>query len=379
MPDPTASESVAEHLARILGSVRPLSPQTVACEDALGCVLAQDVATQVSVPPFDNSAMDGFAVRHDDLALATARNPVRLTVIADLPAGTSLEPSVGPGQAARIMTGAPLPQGADAVVPFEQTDEGEASVAIAIAAVRGANIRPQGSDVRVGDVILERGRPLSSRHLAAAAAVGVTQLSVHPRPRVGIMATGSELRAVGMPLGTGLIHDSNTPMLCAAVREAGAAPVVLGPVSDRPAALLEALADGEGRVDVLVLAGGVGPGAYDVVRTTLASLGVRFSSVRMQPGKPQAFGVWRDGTPLFGLPGNPVAAYVPFEAFVRPRCRSCAACLLSGARPRRRSPRADGKDERTVSSTCPCASSAARTVSTGHGRLPLGGRSRSPV
>lgn len=316
------SISVAEHLAAVLASVGPLPARLVANLDALGCVLGEEVAAAVDSPGFDNSAMDGYALRHRDVVGATPTGPVVLSVVADLPAGTALNPRIEAGQAARIMTGAPIPDGADTIVPFEQTDAGVRTVAIHAAAVAGAHIRRRGSDARRGTVQLRPGQLLTARHLSAAAAVGARELAVIPRPRIGVLATGSELVAPGSPLRRGQVHDSNSTLIAAAITEAGAVPVPLGRSIDRPEALLEALTQAAGAVDAVVMTGGVGPGAYDVVRLALEPAGrVRFVTVRLQPGKPQGFGHWTDGMPLFGLPGNPVAAYVSFAAFVEPALR----------------------------------------------------------
>lgn len=328
------SISVAEHLAAVLAGVRRLPAVRVALADAHGCVLVQDIVAAVDSPGFDNSAMDGYALRRADVLGATAEAPIVVAVIADLPAGTALNPSVGTGQAARIMTGAPIPDGADAVVPFEQTDAGVDKVAVRVPPSAGAHIRRRGSDAARGAVLFGAGHLLTARHLAAAAAVGLRELEIVPRPRVGIIATGSELVGPGSPLLRGQVHDSNTTMVAAAILEAGGMPVVLGRSVDRPEALLGLLEQAGGSVDAVVMTGGVGEGAYDVVRAALARTGdVSFATVRLQPGKPQAFGHWRDGTPLFGLPGNPVAAYVSFTAFVEPALR-----VMGGLPPQGRPP-----------------------------------------
>lgn len=316
------SISVAEHLGAVLDGVRPLPALRVANADALGCVLVHDVVAAVDSPSFDNSAMDGYALRHRDIAGATPTAPIVLTVVADLPAGSVLNPRIETGQAARIMTGAPLPDGADTVVAFEHTDAGLATVEVRAAPNAGAHIRRRGSDARLGSIQVRPGQLLTARHLGAAAAVGIREMTVIPRPRIGVLATGSELVAPGSPLRRGQVHDSNSTMMAAAITEAGAVPVLLGRSIDQPQALLEALAHAVGTVDAVVLTGGVGPGAYDVVRLALEPTGrVHFATVRLQPGKPQAFGHWADGMPLFGVPGNPVAAYLSFAAFVEPALR----------------------------------------------------------
>lgn len=318
-----ASIAVCEHRDRILSIISPLTVVTVDLTDALGRTLAQSVRARVDVPGFDNSAMDGYALRRADAASAAAETPARLRVVADLPAGSAQNPILAPGEAARIMTGAPLPSDADCIVPVEDTDAGTTSVTIYRAPAAAAHIRRSGSDVRVGDAVLPAGRVLGSRDLAAAAATGTAQLTVYPAPRVGVLSTGSELRPAGEPLGHGQIHDSNSVLLAAAVVESGGIPVQLGSVPDDEDALREILGRAAPRVDALVTSGGVSVGAYDVVKAVLAPLGVWFGPVRMQPGKPQGFGFWPDpdgaaGTPIFALPGNPVSVFVSFEEFVRP-------------------------------------------------------------
>ncbi len=281
------------------------------------------------MPGFDNSAMDGYALRRADAGSASPETPVALRVVADLPAGSAEDPRLGPGDAARIMTGAPMPGDADCVVPVEDTDGGTTTVLIHRAPEPAAHIRRAGTDVRAGEAVLPAGRMLGARDLAAAAAAGASSLLVHPAPRVGVLSTGSELRPPGEPLGRGQIHDSNSVLLAAAVAECGGVPVQLGSVPDDEDALLALLERAAPSVDALVTSGGVSVGAYDVVKAVLAPRGVWFGPVRMQPGKPQGFGFWpgpdapsdtavSSGTPIFALPGNPVSVFVSFEAFVRP-------------------------------------------------------------
>lgn len=318
-----ASISADEHLAAILAETGALAAQTVALDLALGRVLASDVFAQVDVPSFDNSSMDGYAVRLADVTAASIGNPVSLEVIADLAAGTADDPRISVGQSARIMTGAPTPTDAEAIVPIEDTDRGTDRVAIHVAPAPAAFIRRAGSDTRTGDPVLSAGIRLTSRHLAAAAASGSDSLTVYRAPRVGILSTGSELAAPGSPLRHGQIHDSNSVLLAAGVAEAGGVPVVLGRVPDDETEFHRVLTEHAADVDAFLLSGGVSVGAYDVVKAVLSKIGtVRFSSVRMQPGKPQGFGRWSDGTPIFALPGNPVSAFVSFEVFVRPALRA---------------------------------------------------------
>lgn len=321
--------SVGEHRDRILATIRPLAPVEMPLAQALHRTLAEDVLARVDVPGFDNSAMDGYALRREDALSASPEAPASLDVIADLPAGSAEDPRLGAGQAARIMTGAPLPADADCVVPVEDTDGGTETVRIHRAPAAAAHIRRAGSDVLAGSIVLTAGRILGARDLAAAAAVGARSLRVHPAPRVGVLSTGSELRAAGETLGRGQIHDSNSVLLAAAVAECGGVPVQLGSVPDDEELLRATLERHASDVDAFVTSGGVSVGAYDIVKAVLAPRGVWFGPVRMQPGKPQGFGRWpgpggaagaagAEGTPIFALPGNPVSVFVSFEQFVRP-------------------------------------------------------------
>lgn len=322
MVEAVPSVSVEEHLAHILTTVAPLPPVSVALPDALGRTLARSVTALVEVPGFDNSAMDGYAVRAADVAGATPDSPVALTVIADLPAGSAEDPPLAPGTTARIMTGAAIPHDADCVVPLENTDEGTETVLIRTTETGRSHIRRAGSDVHSGDLVLTAARQLTSRDIAAAAAVGHATLEVHPAPRVAVLSTGSELMPPGAALARGRIHDSNSYLLAAAVAEAGGIPVRLGAIPDDEGELRAAFERYAGQVDAFVTSGGVSVGAYDVVKAVLAPLGtVQFGPVRMQPGKPQGFGSWIDGTPIFALPGNPLSVIVSFENFVRPALR----------------------------------------------------------
>lgn len=314
----TPSLSIDEHLTRILEALKPLDPVAVPIADALGHTLAVDTFARVNVPSFDNSAMDGYAVRRGDALEATADAPVQLRVVGDIPAGSASNPRLDAGEAARIMTGAPMPDDADSVVPVEATDAGTTTVTISHAPEPAAFVRRVGSDIRQGELVLPAGRTLRATDLAAATAAGLAELSVRPAPRVGILSTGDELCPPGEPLERGQIHDSNSVLLAAAVTEAGGVPVLSGAVPDDNDLLYESFERMADRVDVFVTSGGVSVGAYDVVKAVLQPLGVWFGPVRMQPGKPQGFGHWVDGTPVFCLPGNPVSVFVSFEAFVRP-------------------------------------------------------------
>ena len=317
--------SVEDQLAHVLSGLRPLGTVDLPLAAALGRTLAVDLRSRTDIPVFDNSAMDGYAVRYADVAHASPERPVTLEVVADLPAGSAQDPPLAPGTAARIMTGAPVPADADAIVPVEHTDAGferadGTSVTITTAPRPAAHIRRTAEDLSAGDVVLTAGAVLSPRHLSAAAAAGHPTLTVHRTPRVAVLATGSELVPPGQPLGRGQIPESNSTLLAALMTEAGATVERAVTVADDDGALRDELdAVVAAGVDLVVLSGGVSVGAYDVTKAVLAPLGtVDFVSVAMQPGKPQAFGRLPGGTPVFGLPGNPVSACVSFEVFVRP-------------------------------------------------------------
>lgn len=314
---------VEEHLARCLAAVAPLPPIDLALLEALDCVLAEDVVARAMLPAFDNSAMDGYAVHVSDVASATEERPVVLPVVADLPAGASEALPLVPGSAVRIMTGAPVPPGTQAVVPVEWTDGGVASVTVRRSPRPGQNVRSAGEDVRPGEVLLTTGTRIAPRHVGLLAAAGLDRVRVRPRPRVVVLSTGSELVEPGRPLGFGQIHDSNGYMLTAAAADAGATALRAGWVVDDARTLVSTLEDHLVRADVVVTSGGVSAGAYDTVKEVLSRLGtVQFDRVAMQPGMPQGFGtLGDDDTPIFTLPGNPVSAYVSFEVFVRPALR----------------------------------------------------------
>ena len=314
---------VEEHLARILEAVSPLSPLDLTLADAHGCVLFEDVDTTFPLPPFDNSAMDGYALRAADIATATEAQPVMLPVVGDVAAGSSGPYTVQPGLCVRIMTGAPLPAGADVVVPLEWTDGGVAQVAINRSAPAGAHIRLAGEDAAVGTTVLTAGTHLGATQVGLLAAVGRERVQARPRPRVVVLSTGSELVDPGVALSPGKIPDSNSSLLTMAALEAGGIAFRVGIVPDDPRVLLDTLEDQLIRADAVVTSGGVSVGAYDVVKEAIGRLGdVTFARVAMQPGMPQSFGlIGPDKTPFFGLPGNPVSAYVSFEVFVRPALR----------------------------------------------------------
>ncbi|MCV2395782.1 molybdopterin molybdotransferase MoeA [Actinotalea sp. M2MS4P-6] len=335
--------SVADHLAAVLDAARPVAALDVVLADAEGCVLAEDVHAPHDVPGFTVAACDGYAVHASDVGL---RGPgpaseVTLPVVEDV-AVTAPEPlRLVAGAAALVAAGAPVPAGADAVVPLDRTDRGRARVVIRGGAEPGENLRPAGHDVPVGATVLTRGTRLAARHLAVAAAVGRGRLAVHPRPRVVVMTVGDELAEPGRAARPGTRPDANGHALAAAARDAGASALRVGPVGDERGGLREAIADQLVRADLLVLTGGLSPGPWDTVADVLAPLGtVRFDQVAMAPGGRQGFGTVRvlddatdllhpgglgtggSGVPLFALPGDPVAALVCYEVFVRPALRA---------------------------------------------------------
>lgn len=315
--------SVDEHLDQILKSIQPLPPYDQPLVEALGLPVCETITAPVDLPLFDNSSMDGYAVVAADVAAATEADPIAIPVVGEAAAGQTKLLAMSAGTAVRIMTGAPIPNGADAVVPVEWTDGGVATVRVSRSSEPGQYVRRRGEDVVAGDVLLEDGRILGPRQIGLLASVGRAQVSARPRPRVVILSTGSELRDPGDQLGHDSIYDSNSFMLAAAVRSVGAIAYRVGLVADDPQELRQTLSDQLVRADIVVTSGGVSAGSYEVVKDVLAPLGtVQFSSVAMQPGMPQGFGhVGEDATPIFALPGNPVSAYVSFELFVLPAIR----------------------------------------------------------
>ena len=290
MTDPEPC-SVEEHLERVLSGVRPLAPVDVPLLDALGLVCAEDVVATMSLPSFDNSAMDGYAVRHADVATASAEQPVLLPVVGEIGAGQAGPRTLAPGTAAKIMTGAPVPEGADAIVPYEWTDRGTAKVRIDEAPEPGQHVRPAGDDVAVGDLLVKDGTALNARHIGLLASVGRPTVLARPRPRVVVLSTGTELRDPGEELGEDSIYDGNSYMLAAAVTRAGGIPQRVGIVRDEPEAFLETLRATLAGADLVVTSGGVSQGDFDVVKEALRREGVWFGPVAMQPGKPQGFGL----------------------------------------------------------------------------------------
>ena len=330
--------SVEEHQQVIAGLVQSRPPVTTAPGDALGLVLAADIVAALSLPGFDNSAMDGFAALATDIAAASTENPVTLPVTDDIPAGRTDTQPLKPGTAQRIMTGAPLPPGATTVVPVESTDAdfstSSRQVQIRAATRDGQHIRRAGEDVAAGTTVLRAGQLLTPAALGLVAALGLAEVSVLPRPRVLVMSTGTELVAPGTPLLPGQIYESNAVMLAAAVRDAGAEVIASVMVGDDVAAFRAALDAHAGQADLIITTGGVSAGAYEVVKDSLergTDSTVEFVKVAMQPGMPQGSGRVA-GVPIVTLPGNPVSALVSFEVFLRPPLR--AAMGLPADRPR---------------------------------------------
>lgn len=316
--------SVVEAAARILADIPTLGIERVPVLDALGRVLATPIVSPLTLPAWDNSAVDGYAVRAADVAPASAAAPVTLRVLETVAAGQFPTRGVTPGTATRIMTGAPLPNGADSVVRVEDTDGGETTVAIRDPRDALRNVRRRGEDVTTGTVVLDRGQPLGAAQLGVLASVGAATVDVHRRPRVAFFVSGDEIvdldRLPEALAGTKII-TSNSYTLHAAIRAAGGEPVNLGIAADSPAALRERIEASAG-CDLLVTSAGISAGAFDYLRTVLAELGVELAvwRVRMRPGAPLGFG-WLPDRPWIGLPGNPVSTLVTFELFVRPMIR----------------------------------------------------------
>jgi molybdopterin molybdotransferase len=324
--------SVEEARERILSHFQRLAPEERPILEALGQVLAEDVVAEFDIPPLANTAMDGYAVRAADTAGAGAASPVRLRVIGELAAGYLFEGEVTPGTALRIMTGAPIPRGADAVVPFEETDEpathrfgafakSSSEVGVLKAARPGANVRRAAEDIARGAIVLREGSALGPAQIGVLASLGRATARVYRRPAVAILSTGDELLEPGQPFAPGKIYDSNASSISAMVREAGGLPKRLGIAEDTVEALTAKLREGLD-ADMLITSAGVSRGDYDVVKDVLAKEGeIDFWAVRMRPGKPLAFGAFPSGkrrVPHLGLPGNPVSSMITFELFGRP-------------------------------------------------------------
>lgn len=319
--------SVAEHQRVVSELITARPAVTVGLVDAAGLVLAHDVIAELSLPIFDNSSMDGYAVRYEDVTGASVENPVKLPVAEDIPAGRTDALTLIAGTAHRIMTGAPMPSGATAVVAVESTDGGVEMVAITATPKAGQHIRRAGEDVAAGSTVLHAGAVVGPAALGLVAALGIGELEIIARQRVLVISTGSELVAAGTPLRPGQIYESNAVMLAAAVRDAGAE-VVATVTCDDDAARFTALLDSyAGRTDLIITSGGVSAGAYEVVKDAFGTGGgVEFVKVAMQPGMPQGAGRTATGAAIVTLPGNPVSALVSFEVFIRPALRAAMGC-----------------------------------------------------
>lgn len=317
--------SVEEAQAAILVGARPTPGEIVPLERAAGRVpVERRMVAPCDVPPFDNSAMDGFALRAEDA-------PGELRLVGEVRAGTAADGTVKPGTVLRIMTGAPLPRGADTVAPLETVEE-HGELVLIPAVTRGAHVRPAGGDTRSGDEVTLPDAPLSAAGVAVLASLGIGDVQVHRPPRVAILSTGDELRPPGAALGPGQIYDANSPALAAAVLEAGGEPVILARAPDDEDEIAQILLGALAQVDLVVASGGVSVGRYDHVRTVIERHGsLDFWRIRVQPGKPLAFGhVGEQRCPVVGLPGNPVSALVTFELFVRPLVRAMLGLTSSG-------------------------------------------------
>ncbi|MBA2427322.1 MAG: molybdopterin molybdotransferase MoeA [Actinobacteria bacterium] len=319
--------SVDEARQRVVDSVQPLEPADVVVGDAQGLVLALDLVAPHSLPRFDNSAMDGYALQAVDIAGAGDGTQIELEVVAEVKAGAPGDDvTVASGAAARIMTGAPLPPGADTVVPVEETEERDGRVLVAAAVPKGRHVRPAGDDVTAGEVIVRAGTELGPGEMALIASMGLSPVPARRGPKVAVMVTGDELVAPEATPAPGQIRDSNSVALRALVRESGGEPVPTGYVEDTEAAVVEALQRAAETSELVVSSGGVSVGRYDFVKPAVEKLGyIDLWRVAMQPGKPVVLGAIGD-TPFLGLPGNPVSIHIGFEQFVRPAIRKMRGC-----------------------------------------------------
>jgi molybdenum cofactor synthesis domain-containing protein len=322
--------SLTEARAHVLSTLVPLAPQVVPLADALGCVLAEDVEASEAIPPFANTAMDGFAVRAADTVGATDEAPTVLTVVATLAAGQAPSATVGPGEAIRIMTGAPMPDGADAVVMVERTQvaDDDATVLVLTEVPPGNHVRPAGDDLQPGQPVFGAGDVLTPGHLGVLASLGRQEVRVVPRARVGVFSTGDELVEGPQRLEPGQIRDSNRITLLSLLAQSGCEGVDLGRIPDDPDAIAAAIEAGAATCDALLTSGGVSMGDFDYVKVVLDRVGdMRWMQVAIRPAKPLAFGTvagpdeGAPRVPVFGLPGNPVSSMVSFELFARPGLR----------------------------------------------------------
>jgi molybdopterin molybdotransferase len=310
--------SVEDARAGVLDRIEPLAPIELHLQEAHGCVLAANVLAELDIPGFSSSGMDGFAVRAADVAGASSDRPVSLAVVGRALVGQQPEVTVGGGEAVRIATGAPIPAGADSVVPVEQCVSDDSSVQVLQAVSAGAFVRPAGQDVRAGQVLVPEGRRISAPELGLLASSGHASVLVYPRPRVVVLSTGDELVEPSRPAPFGMVRDANSYTVYGALREVGAVPYLAGIIRDDVDALREEVLGLAARADCFISSGGVSVGERDVVKRAFFRRGeIDFYKVAMQPGMPQAFGVV-EGTPYFGLPGNPVSVFVSFEIFIRP-------------------------------------------------------------
>jgi molybdopterin molybdotransferase len=313
--------SVKEATSAILREITLLGTERISIIAALGRVLAEDIHSPFNIPPRDNSAMDGYAVRYSDIKGATAQNPARLKILGDIPAGYSASQPVGSGETFRIMTGAPLPAGTDTVVMQEDTASHDGMVEIYTACAASSNIRRAGEDIKTGDRVVTAGSVLRPAHIGVLSSIKKSFVTVYQKPRVAILSTGDELVDVDEDLADGKIVSSNSYSLQALVLDSGGIPVSLGIAQDTRESLRKKFSEGL-HADMIISSGGVSVGDYDYVKEVLKDIGLemKFWKVAMRPGNPLAFGTI-GGKPAFGLPGNPVSAMVSFEQFVRPSIR----------------------------------------------------------
>lgn len=310
--------SVEEARKRILDATRVLPPEKLRIMDCLGYVLAEDVHAAEHIPPFRNSAMDGYAVVAEDTQSASKDFPIQLSIVESIPAGYAPTECVARGQAARIMTGAMMPNGADAVVMIEETQCEKNQVKVLDSVEKDENVRFAGESVMQGDLVMSIGKQIHPPEISMLASLNLPAVEVHKRPKVAVISTGDELTPLGGPLKPGKIRDSNRYGICAQIQEANCFPIDMGIATDDEVVLERKFRDAVGQADAVVTSGGVSVGDHDSVRAVLARMGeINFWRVAMKPGKPQAYG-FIDGVPIFGLPGNPVSSLVVFELFVRP-------------------------------------------------------------
>ena len=330
-PDRGQLRSMQAHRQYLLSCVNPLRPFRQQILDAVGLNICEDIISTVDLPRFDNSAMDGYAVRADDVADANEEAPLSLPVVGEIAAGKAATHRLSPGTAMKIMTGAPVPRDADTIVPYENTNRGETDVKVFAPSAVGQHIRRIGEDIKAGTQLFKMGDRLGPRDIGVLAGIGLDKVMVRPRPRVVVISTGSELVEPGLTLSTEQqIFDSNSYLLAAAAKAAGVQVFRVGRVSDDRDELKGLIADQLLRADLILTTGGVSQGDFDIVKAVMPEMGpCDFAQVAMQPGKPQGFGlIGYDRVPMIMLPGNPVSAFVSFEAFVRPVIRK-----LMGARP----------------------------------------------